>query len=113
MRVLFICARNRLRSPTAEHIFNGIAGIETASAGVAPDAEEPLTADLIEWADVILVMEPKHRTKMNRMFGSILRNKQVACLGIPDDYDYRDPELIRLLWERVPRVLPELIGQNR
>ena len=39
--VLFICSRNRLRSPTAERVFADWPGIETASAGLAPDADSP------------------------------------------------------------------------
>jgi predicted protein tyrosine phosphatase len=108
MNVLFVCGRNRLRSPTAEELFSGVCGVETSSAGVSPDAESPLTADLIEWADVVLVMEPQHRAKMARSFGRQLRGKRVACLGIPDKYDYMAPELIDLLWERVPRSVPAL-----
>jgi predicted protein tyrosine phosphatase len=107
MRLLFVCSRNRLRSPTAERVF---CGVETLSAGTAPDAETPLTADLIEWADVILVMEPAHRTRVTRAFGRQVRGKRVVCLGIPDDYGYMQPELVRLLWERVPRSVPALAG---
>ena len=66
MHLLFLCARNRWRSPTAERIFAGIGGVETCSAGVRPDAEQPLTAELIEWADIIFVMEPRHRAIMAR-----------------------------------------------
>jgi predicted protein tyrosine phosphatase len=43
--LLFLCARNRLRSPTAEQIFASRPGVETASAGRAPDAEEACSAD--------------------------------------------------------------------
>ena len=108
MNLLFVCARNRRRSPTAERVFAGVCGVETDSAGVSPDAEQPLTADLLAWADIILVMEPRHRARMARAFGRHLRSKRVACLGIPDDYDFLDPELVRLLWERVPRSVPGL-----
>ncbi len=108
MRLLFVCARNRLRSPTAERVFHGVAGVEALSAGVAPDAEEPLTADLIEWADVIFVMEAAHGAKMKRAFGTQLRGKRVVCLDIGDDYTLMQPELVRLLWERVPRSVPAL-----
>lgn len=41
--LLFLCSRNRLRSPTAERVFADWPGIETASAGLAADADEPLT----------------------------------------------------------------------
>lgn len=108
MQVLFVCARNRLRSPTAERVFSGVAGVEAISAGIAPDAEQPLTAELIEWAEVIMVMEPKHRVRMARAFGPKLRGKRVVCLDIADDYAYMDPLLIELLWERVPRSIPAL-----
>ena len=109
-RLLFVCARNRLRSPTAERVFGGVNGVEACSAGVAPDAEEALSADLIAWADVILVMEPAHRARMTRAFGGHLRGKRVVCLDIRDDYEFMQPELVRLLWERVPRSVPALAG---
>lgn len=104
--VLFICAKNRLRSPTAEHVFADWPGIETASAGVNHDAENPATPELIEWADTILVMEPSHRTKLKAKFGRHLRDKRIACLDIPDDFDYMAPALVTLLQARVPRYLP-------
>ena len=96
-RILFICSRNKLRSPTAEAIFRGHPGVETDSAGLADDAEVPLCADQVEWADVILVMEPIHRTRLNRRFKDRMGRKKIAVLGIPDKYDYMDEALIRLL----------------
>lgn len=82
--------------------------METCSAGTADDAEQPVTAELVEWADLILVMEEKHRKALQRDFRSILRDKRIACLGIPDDFDYMAPDLIELLWQRVPRTVPIL-----
>ena len=112
MRLLFVCARNRLRSPTAERVFAAVPGVETESAGVAPDAESPVTPELIEWADVILVMEPAHRSKLAKRFPNALRGKRVVCLDVPDDYAYMDPGLVELLWERVTRVIPALAIHN-
>lgn len=100
-RVLFICSRNRLRSPTAERVFADHPGIETASAGLAPDAEEPLTSDHLEGVDLIFVMEQAHRTKLNRAFGRYLRGARIVCLDIPDKYTYMQPELVELLRARV------------
>ena len=82
--------------------------MEARSAGVNSDAEEPLTAELVEWADLIFVMEAGHRGKVSRGFARQLRGKRLVCLGIPDNYVYLDPELVRLLWERVPRSVPIL-----
>ena len=108
MRLLFVCARNRLRSPTAERIFAAVPGVEAESAGVAADAESPVTPELIEWADVVLVMEPAHRSKLAKQFPNALRGERAACLDVPDDYAYMDPGLVELLWEGVTRVLPAL-----
>jgi len=95
-RFLFLCSRNRLRSPTAEAIFSR-QGVETDSAGLSPDAEVILSPEQIEWANLILVMERSHRTRLNRDYGPYLRGKKVVVLGIPDDFDFMDPALVKLL----------------
>lgn len=100
--LLFLCSRNRLRSPTAEIVFSGTPGIRTASAGLAPDAETPLDADLVEWADVILVMEKSHRKKLQARFWKVLGTRQVICLDIPDNYEFMEPALVDLLQQKVP-----------
>ena len=105
-RVLFVCGRNRLRSPTAEQLFAAHPGIECASAGLSPDAETPLAPELIEWADLILVMEPGQQAKLRRRFAPQLRGKRVACLRIPDRYEFMDPALVTLLRSRMRPFLP-------
>jgi predicted protein tyrosine phosphatase len=110
VKVLFICSQNMLRSPTAETVFSVVPGLEVASAGTEPDAGMPVSADLVEWAEIILVMEPRHRRRMQEMFGSELRDKKLVVLGIPDNYEYMDPELIAVLKRLVPphlRLTPE------
>jgi predicted protein tyrosine phosphatase len=82
--LLFLCSRNRLRSPTAEQVFASRPGVETASAGLAPDAEEQVTPDHLDWADLIFVMERAHRAKLQRRFGQHLKGKRVVCLDVPD-----------------------------
>jgi predicted protein tyrosine phosphatase len=104
-RVLFICAKNRLRSPTAEHVFASYPGVETDSAGVNHDAEVPVAAEQLRWADVVVVMESRHQEKLRRGFGDALKGKRVVCLDIPDDYDYMDSELVALLNQRASRFL--------
>lgn len=104
--MLFVCGKNRLRSPTAEQVFADWAGVETASAGTGNDADCPISAELIAWADTVLVMEPAHRAKIAAKFQTHLRGKRVAVLGIPDQYEYMAPELVRLLQQKVPRYLP-------
>lgn len=97
IRALFICSANRLRSPTAEQIFAEWAGVETDSAGLNNDADQALSVEQIEWASVIFVMEKAHRSKLSKRFKRHLNGKRVICLDIPDDYEFMQPELIRLL----------------
>lgn len=99
-RILFLCSQNKLRSPTAEAVFAEHPGIEVDSAGLNNDAEIPLSVEQIDWADLIIVMEKAHRTRLNRKFGSCLAGKKVVVLGIPDNYEYMAPELIDLLKSR-------------
>ena len=103
--VLFVCSQNRLRSPTAEQVFSQRTDIEVASAGTNQDADNPLTAELVEWADIIFVMEKAHRNKVQKKYWSALKAKRLICLHIPDDYDFMDPELIQLLKRKVPPFL--------
>lgn len=81
-------------------------GIATISAGTNNDAENPLTDELVEWADFIFVMERQHRAKLQRKHKVALRDKRVVVLDIPDEYDFMDPALVRLLRARMSRWLP-------
>lgn len=76
------------------------------SAGTNHEADNPLTAELVAWADVIFVMEKAHRSKLQRRFRAALGGKRVICLDIPDDYDFMQPELVQLLEIKVSRHLP-------
>ncbi len=107
MNVLFICSQNRLRSPTAEQVFSDWPGIEVASAGLNHDAEVVVSGELLEWADLVFVMEKAHRNRLSKRFMKYLDGKRVVCLDIPDEYDFMDPELVRILTERVSPRLPD------
>lgn len=104
--MLFVCSQNRLRSPTAEQIFSDWPGVDTASAGLKPDADNPLTPELLAWADMVFVMERAHREKLSARFKQHLKGQRVVCLDIPDDYDYMAPALIALLKRKVTPHLP-------
>jgi predicted protein tyrosine phosphatase len=99
--VLFVCSQNRLRSPTAEQIFSGHPKICVESAGTDSDAENPITPQLLEWAEIIFVMEKRHREKLSKKFGSSLKDQRVICLNIPDKYVFMDPALVRILTNKV------------
>jgi predicted protein tyrosine phosphatase len=101
MNVLFVCSQNRLRSPTAEAVFASYPGIECRSAGTNHDADVPLTAELVEWSDLIFVMEKTHLAKLRARFQQQIGNRRVVCLGIRDRFEFMDPELVALLKAKV------------
>lgn len=106
-KLLFICSRNRWRSPTAEKIFHGWEGVQARSAGTEPGARIRVTAGHLGWADVIFVMEKKHLRRLREKYAEELAARQVVCLNIPDEYQFMQPELI----ERLQAVVtPHLRG---
>jgi predicted protein tyrosine phosphatase len=86
-------------------VFSAHRGVEATSAGTSSDADTVVSAEVIEWADIIFPMEPIHRRKLLEKFGPLLKSKRVVVLGIPDRYKYMDPELIAILNKK---VLPHL-----
>jgi len=106
MKLLFVCSRNRLRSPTAEAVFSDYEGIEALSAGTSVDAETQVSTDLVEWADIIFAMENHHRDKLRNRFGKLLETKRMVVLRIPDNYTYMDSELVEILKKKVCPHLP-------
>lgn len=94
MRVLFVCSRNMWRSPTAERVFAGRAGLETRSRGVSRSARRRLSAADVAWADVILVMEAEHLERVMEGFGTAVGDRPVHVLDVADEYRYMDPELV-------------------
>ena len=96
-RLLFVCTANKLRSPTAEAICRSVAGIEARSAGTHAESGQLLTGDLIEWADIVIVMERQHRNSVTKTFREQLGGKQLFVLNIPDEFEYMQPELVSML----------------
>jgi predicted protein tyrosine phosphatase len=105
MNLLFVCSRNRRRSLTAEAVLSDLQGHFVLSAGTSPDANTPVSADLIEWADIIFPMQAVHRRRLNQRFSALLRTKRIIVLGIPDEYGYLDQSLIDILRTKVSQHL--------
>ncbi|WP_244099202.1 low molecular weight protein tyrosine phosphatase family protein [Burkholderia ambifaria] len=80
-------------------------GVETDSAGLAPDADTQVSIEQLEWAEIVFVMERAHKAKLTARFGARLKHKKIVCLDIPDRYAYMQPELIALLERKVGPLL--------
>jgi predicted protein tyrosine phosphatase len=100
-RVLFICQFNRCRSATAERLFCRRADLDVRSAGTSPDALTRVNRRMIDWADVIFVMDEGQLRDLRAMFPNHPKLEEVICLEIPDEFGFLDPPLVELLKERV------------
>lgn len=106
-KVLFVCTANVSRSPTAENLFQGWEGVwDAKSAGIMPDPRgKLLTQELVDWADLIIVMEPTHSEFITSHFHCSL--DKIRILNVADRYTRDDPELVNVLRKKVPPILQE------
>ena len=113
VEVLFVCSRNEIRSLTAERMLDGMPGFQARSAGTETNARVRVTAGHLGWADIIFVMEKRHRDRLAQ-FGDVLAGKKVVCLDLPDEYRYRDDALIDALQsELCGHIASTGVGEHR
>ncbi|HYD19910.1 MAG TPA: hypothetical protein VEB40_00435 [Flavipsychrobacter sp.] len=101
MNLIFICSRNKRRSLTAETIYKNSNGHTVRSAGTEESARVQVNEKMLLWADIIFVMEKRHKQRLTQRFENSLRNKQLIVLDIPDKYEYMDEELADMLKDAV------------
>ena len=94
LNILFICSRNQWRSPTAEEIWKRNPKYNVRSAGTSPKARKTISPVDIRWADIIFVMEDKHKKRLVSKFTRMLDYKTIHILKIADEYQYMDVDLI-------------------
>lgn len=99
-RVLCVCSAGLLRSPTAAVVLSQPPfDFNTRAAGLEESyALMPVDEVLVSWADEIVCMTLQHREILITRFPTAAA--KVVVLKIPDDYRYRDPELMKLIAER-------------
>ncbi len=105
INLLFICSRNQWRSPTAEALWRKQPHFKVRSAGTSPRARKTVSPADISWADMIFVMEKKHKNKLLAEFTRMLEHKPIHILDIQDDYQYMDQGLIEELNQKVNAIL--------
>jgi len=107
-KVLCVCSGGVLRSPTAAWIIsNEPFNFNTRSCGDKDYALIPLSEELVTWADEIVVMDEWHAKSVKEKLieaGYEPGYREIHVLNVPDDYDYRDPELVRILTEKLCTV---------
>jgi predicted protein tyrosine phosphatase len=115
--ILFVCSANKQRSKTGEDYFSVVypkLNFKSAGTNIKTCEKEgttPLTEDLLIWADVVLVMEEKHRQLIKQHTSGKYGNK-IIVLSIEDIYKYYQSELIKLLIEKTENVFSKIAAEN-
>jgi protein-tyrosine phosphatase len=111
-KVLFVCAMNKKRSPTAEQIYKNDARLEVRSAGVRSEAKRRISEQDLKWADVVFVMERTHKTWIKSRFEGV-DLPRIEVLEIPDDFEFMDSELQEMLKSMLDPEIDSLLSQDR
>lgn len=101
-RVLCVCSAGLLRSPTAALVLSADPyQYNTRAVGISSEYAL-ITVDWahLVWADEVVTFEHEHSEHVRAIItahGKLSRGPVIVELNIPDDYEYRDPQLIQLI----------------
>lgn len=110
LKVLFVCTGNLDRSPTAEQIFRSYPGIQARSAGTSELAPTRTSRELVEWADLILVMEEEHAKFIILNYPE--QRSKIKVLGIEDVYMRDDPALRQIIKQKAEPLILNSLGER-
>ncbi len=81
-------------------MFKNHANHTAKSAGTSSKARIKISQKLIDWADVVFVMERKHKDLVKLKFQVNSKAQAIVVLDIEDNYQFGDAELIEIFKER-------------
>lgn len=94
--ILFVCGRNKWRSPTAVNVYKNDSRINVRSAGMSSKSNHTISGKDLEWADLAIVMESKYKSNIIVNYRDF-QLPHVESLDIPDEYNFMDDELIEMI----------------
>lgn len=95
-KVLCVCSAGILRSPTAALVLaQEPYNFNTRAAGLTAEfALVPVDEVLLHWCDELVCMDHRQERQLKKMLKD---PKPIVVLDIPDNYEYRDPDLIEAI----------------
>jgi predicted protein tyrosine phosphatase len=111
LRILFVCALNQWRSPTAEALYRNDARLEVRSAGIRSSAKRRISAADVEWAQAIFVMDREQKQWIQEQFRDVSL-PTIRVLEISDSLVFMHPELQRLLREALDPEIKALLASQ-
>ena len=115
-RVLCVCSAGLLRSPTAALVLSREPfNFNTRAAGLIREFSLIMVDRvLVAWADEIVCMTEGQKIDLQRfMKRHKSREKPIVCLGIEDDFAYRDSQLADMVKERYRAAAGRMLDERR
>ena len=103
--VLFVCSRNKRRSLTAEMMWKNDPNWDVKSCGTSDSSRIKINENLLNWADLVLVMEKKHLSMIRQKFPFVESSKLIRVLYIADVFELMDDKLIELLQTKCEEIM--------
>lgn len=99
--LLFVSNQGVNRSKTAAEIYSD--GYHSDYCGIYSE-ERPLIKKLLEWANIVIVMEESQREFIAKNFPKQCLKNKIITLNIPDNYSYGQEELVNLIKGKIEEV---------
>ena len=80
------------------------------SGGLSPKGNHQVNEKDIQWADLIIFMESWHKYKLMAQYRGTVQFPVTEVLGVPDEYQYMDEELIEMLESQIDHLLKKHFG---
>lgn len=105
-KVLCVCSAGLLRSPTMAHVLSSDPwNFNTRAAGMSKEyALVPVDLVLATWADEIVVVESWMQEQLRVDYPDL--SAPIHVVQLTDSFEYRDPALVKLLKEHLPKLYP-------
>jgi predicted protein tyrosine phosphatase len=108
-RWLFVDDAGLIRSPTAAYLA-GKADINARAAGAVPQQSLiPLRLQLTNWAQTVVFLDQESYDNTMTLFTPYESDRlslqaKSRILNIPNEFSYRQPELVTMLLEQIPEL---------
>lgn len=102
-KILAICSAGLLRSPTIAWYIQSVSDYNCRAAGLHDYALIEVDPVLVEWADLIICADEDVHALFIGSYHDKLGDKRILNFNIPDIYEYKDPDLIKIIEEQCIR----------
>ena len=106
LKVLCVCSAGLLRSPTMARLLSrNYTNVNPRAVGVSYEyALIPLDEVHLFWADLVLCADTDHFEYVQTVLETTDFNRDIYNLSIPDEYNFGDPELEKIIQAKFDQI---------